>query len=146
MRGDEHGLRKEFFDLAGARHGALVFVGKFFDTENGDDVLQVLVALQNRFHAARHGVMLRADDARIENARGAGQRIDRRIDAALDDLPAQVRRGIEMRKGRGRRGVRIIVSGNVNRLHRSNRSALRRSNALLQLADFGVEVRLVADG
>jgi len=48
--------------------------------------------------------VLRADDARIENARGAGQRIDRRIDAALDDLPAQVRRGIEMRKGRGGAG------------------------------------------
>src|SRR6266849_180714 len=146
LRGDEHGLRQKLLNLAGACHGALVLVGKFFDAENGDDVLQILIALQNQFHAARHGVVLRADDARIKNARGAGQWVDRRIDTALDDLPAQVRRGIEMRKGRGRRGVRIIVSGNVNRLHRSNRSALRRSDALLQLADFGVEVRLVADG
>src|SRR5580704_6768121 len=48
LRGNEHGLRKEFFDTACAGDGALVFVGKFFDTENGDDVLQVLVALKNR--------------------------------------------------------------------------------------------------
>src|SRR5713226_7501009 len=33
----EHRLRKELFDLACARHGALVFIGKFFDAENGDD-------------------------------------------------------------------------------------------------------------
>src|SRR6266851_5960844 len=38
LRGHEHRLRKEPFDLAGPRHGALVFVRKFFDTENGDDV------------------------------------------------------------------------------------------------------------
>src|SRR6266446_322178 len=146
LRGDEHGLRQKFLNLAGACHGALVLIGKFFDAENGDDVLQILVALQNQFHAACHGIVLRADDARIENARGAGQWIDRRINAALDDLSAQVRRGIKMRKGRGRCGVRIVVGGNINRLHRSNRSALGRSDALLQLADFGVEVGLVADG
>ena len=32
----------------------------------------------------------------------------------------------------------------MNRLHRSNRTALRRSDAFLQFADFSVEVRLVA--
>ncbi len=51
-----------------------------------------------------------------------------------------------MRKGCGRSGVRVVVGGNVNGLHGSNRSALRRSDALLQLADFGVQVRLVANG
>src|SRR5258708_5363109 len=51
-----------------------------------------------------------------------------------------------MRKGCGRSWVRIVIGGNVNGLHRSNRSALRRSDALLQLADFGVQVRLVANG
>src|SRR6266404_5836454 len=84
LRGDEHRLREEFLDLAGTRHGALVLIGKLFNPENGDDVLQVLVALQNRLHTARNGVVLRADNARIENARGAGQRINRRINAALD--------------------------------------------------------------
>ena len=43
-------LREEPLDLARARHGQLVFVAQFVDAENGDDVLQILVALQNALH------------------------------------------------------------------------------------------------
>src|SRR5258708_5872656 len=146
LRGDEHRLREKFLDLAGTRHGALVLIGKLFNPENGDDVLQVLVALQNGLHAARHGVVLRADNARIENARGAGQRINRRINAALDDLPAEVGRRVQVRERRGGSRVRVVVSGHVNGLHGSDRSTLCRSDALLQFTDFGVQVRLVAHG
>src|SRR5271154_1476561 len=67
LRGNEHGLRKEFLDAACACNGALVFIGKFFDTENGDDVLQIFVTLKNGLHRASDGVMFLADDARIEN-------------------------------------------------------------------------------
>ncbi len=49
------------------------------------------------------------------------------------------------KRGRGRR-VGIVVGGHEDGLHRSNRAVLGRSDALLQLADFGVEVWLVADG
>src|SRR5581483_5928288 len=62
LRRDEHRLRQEFFDLPRARHGQLVLVRKFLDSENRDDVLQVLVALQNRLHPARHRVVLRSHD------------------------------------------------------------------------------------
>src|SRR5215472_13596138 len=104
----EHWLRKELLDAPRARDRPLVFVGKFFNSEDGDNVLQVLVALQNRLDRARHGVMLLSNDARIENAREAGQRIDRGINAAFHNLPAQVRGGVEVREGCGRRGVRVI--------------------------------------
>ncbi len=85
------------------------------------------------------------DDARIENARIAGQRIDGGINAALDDLAAEVGGGVEVRKRRGRSRVRVVVGGHVNGLHGSDRAGLRGSDALLQFANFGVEVRLVAD-
>src|SRR6266481_6392023 len=145
LRRDEHRLRKEFFDLACPRHGALVFIGKFFDAQDGDDVLQVLVALKNRFYPARDGIVLRTDDARIENARRAGQRIDGRIDAAFHDLPAEVGCSIQVCKRRGRSRVRVVVRWNVNGLHGSDRAALGRSDALLQFANFRVEVWLVTD-
>ena len=87
--------------------------------------------------------MVLPQNARIENAREAGQRIDRGINAALHDLPAQVRGRIKVRESRGRRGIGIIVRRHINRLHGSDRSALGRRDAFLQLADFGVEVRLV---
>ncbi len=90
--------------------------------------------------------MFLADDARIKNAREAGQRIDGGIDAAFHDLAAQVSGGVQVREGRGRSGIGVVVGRHVNRLHRSDRAVLRGSDALLQLADFGVEVRLITDG
>src|SRR6476646_9305024 len=90
--------------------------------------------------------MLRADDARIQNARGTSQRIDGRINTAFDDLTAEVGSGVQMRES-GRRGrIRVVIGGNVDGLHRGDRTGLRRSDALLQFTDFRIEVRLVADG
>src|SRR3546814_17786315 len=60
--------------------------------EDGDDVLQRLVDLQDFLHAAGDAVMLVADDARIEDARGRVERIHRRIDAELGDLRSEERR------------------------------------------------------
>src|SRR5439155_4369987 len=78
-------LREEPLYLARARYGELVFVRQLVDAEDGDDVLQILVALQDALDLLRHGVMFVADDARIENAGRRRQRIDRRIDAQFGD-------------------------------------------------------------
>ena len=90
--------------------------------------------------------MLVADDARVEDARGGGQRIDRRVDAELDDRARQVRRRVEVGEGRGRRRVGVVVGRHVDRLHRGDRALLRRGDALLQLAHLRQQRRLVADG
>src|SRR5204863_1712803 len=45
--GDEHRLREEPLDLAGARNDQLVLVGQLVDAQDGDDVLQLLVALED---------------------------------------------------------------------------------------------------
>ena len=82
-------------------------------------------------------------DARIENARIAGQRIHGRVDAAFHNLPAQVRGRIQVCECRGGRRVRIIIRRHINRLHRGNRTGLRRSDAFLKLADFCIQVRLI---
>ena len=60
-------LREEALDLTGARHGQLVFFGKFVHAEDSDDVLEVLVLLKNRFHRTGNVVMLLAQDSGIEN-------------------------------------------------------------------------------
>src|ERR1700722_5175614 len=145
LLGHEHGLGKEFFDFARARDGLLVVVGKFFDAQNGDDVLQFLVTLQNGFHGAGDVVMFLSNNARIQNARKAGQRINGGINAALDDLAAQVGGGIQVRESRRGSWIGVIVRRNVNGLHGSDRAIFCGRDALLEFADFGVEVRLVAD-
>src|SRR5919204_3860275 len=76
--GHDHGLRQEALDLARARHGELVLVAQLVDAEDGDDVLQVLVALQHALDALRDVVVLLAHHARVENRRRRGQRIHSR--------------------------------------------------------------------
>ncbi|MEZ5287021.1 MAG: hypothetical protein R2712_19890 [Vicinamibacterales bacterium] len=146
LRGHEEGLREEPLNLAGAGHGAPVFLGQLVDAEDGDDVLQVLVALQDLLHLARDVVVLVADDARIQDARAGRQRVHGGVDAELRDLARQVGRRVEVREGGGRRRVRVVVGGHVDGLHRGDGPLLGRGDALLQLAHLGEQGRLVADG
>ena len=78
--GDMEGLRQEALDFARAGDGDLVVLGELVDTKDGNDVLQILVPLQNPLDALCDVVMLLADDARAENARGGGKGIDGRVD------------------------------------------------------------------
>ena len=142
---DEERLRQELLDLARARHGELVVFRQLVDAENRDDVLQVLVALQDLLHLPGDVVVLVAEDARVENARGRRQRIDRRVDAQLGNRARQVRRRVEVREGRRRRRVGVVVGRHVDRLHRRDRALLRRGDALLHLAHLAQQRRLVAD-
>ena len=82
----------------------------------------------------------------IENARGRSQRIDGRVDADGGDIARKVRSGVEVRERRRRSGIGVIVGGHVDGLHRRDGSVLGGSDALLQLAHLGGEVRLVSDG
>ena len=51
-----------------------------------------------------------------------------------------------MREGRRRRRIGVVVGRHIDRLHRRDRALLRRGDALLQLAHFREQRRLVADG
>ena len=62
------------------------------------------------------------------------------------DLPLEHRRGVKVRERRRRRRVGVVVGGHVDGLHRGDRAALGRGDALLELAHFGGERRLVTDG
>ena len=137
-------LREELLDLAGARHGLFVIVGKLVDAENRDDVLQILVALEDLLHLLRDVVVLLADDARIENAGAGGQRIDGRVNALLHQAARQVGGGIQVRERGGRRGIGIVVGGHVNGLHGRDGTLLGGRDALLQFAHFGGQVGLIS--
>src|SRR3984893_16948518 len=57
LRRHEHRLRHEFLNAPRPRHGPLIFVRQFFDSQNRDDVLQIFVALQHRLNRTGHGIM-----------------------------------------------------------------------------------------
>src|SRR5579884_926805 len=101
---DAERLRKEPLDAAGTRHDQLIFVRKLVDAEDRDDVLQLFIAVQDLLHGARNLVVLRTDDVGLEDLRGGGQRVDRRVDAFLGDAPLQIDVGVQVRESRGGAG------------------------------------------
>ena len=81
LLGRHHVLRQEPLDAPGALDELLVLFGQLVDTEDGDDVLKVLVALQDSDDFLSHAVVLVTDDTRVEDGRARGQRVHRREDA-----------------------------------------------------------------
>src|SRR6478735_4869478 len=101
--GDVERLAEEALDLARALDGELILFAELVHAENGDDVLQRLVALQRLLHAARGVVVFLPDDRRGQHTAGRVERVDRRVDADLGDRAAE--RGGRVQVGeRGRRG------------------------------------------
>src|SRR4029077_8569514 len=78
LLGNVKRLREELLNFARARHDYFLVFAEFIDTQNGNDVLQVIISLQNFLYALGHIVVLLPDDSGIENARGGSQRINRR--------------------------------------------------------------------
>src|SRR5437868_7200062 len=94
--GHEERLRQELLDAAGPVHHLLVLLAQLLDAEDGDDVLQLAVALQDLLDAVGDGVVLLADVLRLEDVAVGGQRVHGRVDALLADAPLQVDKGVEV--------------------------------------------------
>src|SRR5690606_28777160 len=138
-------LREELLDAAGPRDGDLVLLGQLVDTEDRDDVLQLLVLLQDRLHPGGDLVVLLAHVLRAEAARGGGQRVHRGVQTTRGDLTRELGGGVQVREGRRRRRAGVVVGGHVERLQGGDRVAARGGDALLEDAHLVGEVRLVAD-
>src|SRR5665647_3183495 len=146
LLGDVEGLREEALDLAGALDHDLVLVGELVHAQDGDDVLQLAVALEDLLYADGDLVVFVADRVPREDARRGVERVYRRIDALLHDGAREDRGRVEVRERGGRRRVGEVVGRHVDGLHRRHRAALRGGDALLQLAHLVGEGGLVAHG
>src|SRR5690606_20391902 len=104
------------------------------DTEDGDDVLQVAVALQDPLDLGGDEVVLLPHDLRVEGAARGVERVDRRVDAQGGQRTGEHRGGVEVGERRVRRRVGDVVGGDVDRLQRGDRPALKGRDALLEEA------------
>ena len=143
--GDVKGLGQEALNFARPSDGHAVFFRKLIHTENRDDILQILIALQNQLHRTSDLVMLRADDMGIQNPRSSVERIDGGINAQLGDLSRKNRGRIEMSKGRRRSRIGEIVGRDINSLDGCYRTFMRRRYTFLQFAQVGRQGRLITD-
>ncbi len=142
----EEGLGEEALNFARSGDSQLVFVGQLVHAQDGNDVLELLVALEGALDRARRLVVLLTDHVGIEDTAGGVQRIHGRVDAQLRDLPRQHQGGVEVGEGGGRRRVGEVVRGHIDRLEGGNGAGPRRGDALLQQAHFQGQGGLVAHG
>ena len=111
-------LAQEALDLAGTQHRELVLRRKLVHSENRDDVLEILVALQDLLYSPRDVVMLLTDDFGREGTRGRSERIHGRVDPQLGNRAFQDDGRVQVGEGGGGCGVGQIVGWHVHRLKR----------------------------
>src|ERR671916_777729 len=116
LLGDEERLREEALDSARPPDDDLVLLGELVDAENGDNVLELLVALQDVLDLLGDLVVLVADDRGVEDRGRGGQRVNRRVDALLGEVTRELDRRVEVGKHRERSRVGEVVRGDVDRL------------------------------
>mmetsp|Transcript_1202 Transcript_1202/g.3051 ORF Transcript_1202/g.3051 Transcript_1202/m.3051 type:complete len:274 (-) Transcript_1202:907-1728(-) len=143
--GHEEGLRQEALYLPSTRDGQLVLFAQLVHAEDGDDVLERLVVLQDLLGAAGDVVVALPDDRGVQHAGGGVQGVDRRVDAELRNLARQHRRGVQVSERGGRSRIGQVVSGHVDGLHRRDGALLGGGDALLQGCQVCGQRGLVAD-
>ena len=137
-------LRQEPLNLPGARHNQFVVFRQFIHTENGDDVLQRLIALENPLDVPRNLVMLLTNHPRIKDTRCGIEWVNRRVDAFFRNRAVQNRRRIKVGEGRCRRRVGKVVRWHINGLYGCNGTLSRCRDPLLQTAHIRCEGWLIA--
>ena len=90
--------------------------------------------------------MFLADDFRGERARGGGQRVDGRENAQFGNGALQHDGGVQVGEGGGGRRVGQVVRRDIDGLEGGDGAFLGGGDAFLQVAHFGGEGGLVADG
>src|SRR5690606_29480721 len=146
LRGHVRVLREELLDLAGASHDDLVLFGELVHTEDGDDVLKFLVALQDRLDGGGGVVVVLAHVTRVEDSRGGRQGDNSGVQTGRGGRTGEFRSGVQVRERRGGSGVGVVVGRHVDGLERRNGVPTRGGDALLQLSHFVGQVGLVAHG
>jgi len=92
-------------------HGALEFVRRVVEAQDGEDVLQVLVFLEDALDHARRVVVVFSDDALTQNRADRTKRVDRRVDATFGDGAFQ-----RERRGRDQELPQDLPPGGAERL------------------------------
>ena len=92
----EEWLRQESLDLSCAGNDDFVVVGKFFHTEDGDDILQFFVALEDSLYAAGYFVVFFAEYVRVKDTGSGVQGVNGRIDTQFCNGTVQYGGSIQM--------------------------------------------------
>src|SRR5690606_10437877 len=136
-------LGQEALNLTSTCDQLLVGFRQLVHTQNRDDVLQFLVALQYVLNATGAIIVLLANYQRIQRTAGGVQRVNGRVDTQGSNITRQNDGGVQVGEGGRRARVGQVVRGNVYGLDRGERTGLGGGDALLQNAHFLGQSRLI---
>ena len=92
--GHREGLGEILLHPAGTIYGLAVLSAELFHTKDGNNILQLTIALQQLLGSAGHGIVPLSDDVRLQDAGGGFQGIYCRINALLHDFTGEDGRGV----------------------------------------------------
>src|SRR5262249_5176377 len=136
-------LAEKPLNFSRSLNSQLVLRAQFIHSKNSDDVLKIFVSLQYSLHISSDVVMIFPNNLGGEYLRCRCQRIDCRLNSYLGDGPLKEDGRTQVCESVCGRGISEIVSWNIHRLERSDRSFFCRCNSLLQIAHLSSKSRLV---
>ena len=96
LLGYAEGLGHEALYLTSTGYDELILVRELVHTQDGDDVLQLLVTLQDLLNLTRYIVMLETNHLGGEDGGAGIQRVYRRVDALGRNVTGQYGGGIQV--------------------------------------------------
>jgi hypothetical protein len=144
--GDSERLAQETLDLTGTLDGKLVSLRQLVHAQNGNDILETLVLLEDLLDTESGVVVLLADNSGVEHTGGGVERVDSRVDTQLRDTTGQDSGGVQVSEGGGRGRISQIISRDVDGLDGSDGTLLGGGNTLLHTTHVDSESGLVTDG
>ncbi len=146
LLGNEEGLGEEALDTTSASDGEFVVFAEFVHAEDGDNILEVFVALEDLLNHTSDAIVFFADDMGVEDAGGGVEGVDGGVDAEGGDLAGKDGGCVKVGEGGCGCGVGQVVSGDVDGLNGGDGAFFGGGDAFLEGAHLGGEGGLVTDG
>ena len=110
------GLGHETLDFTGTLDSQFVLLGELIHSQNGNDVLERLVVLENLLDTSGDTVVLVTHNSRVEDTGLGVKRVDGRVNTQLGNGTRQDSCGVQVSKSGSGSRIRQVISRDVNGL------------------------------
>jgi len=138
-------LGEETLNLSGTSDGHLILFGEIIHTQNGNNILQRSVVLEELLDATSGVVVNLTDDGGVQHTGGGIEGIHSGVDTELSEGTRQHSGGIKMSESGGGSGIGQIISRHVDSLDGGDGTGTGGGNTLLEGTQIGGKGGLISD-
>ena len=118
--GNTEWLGQESLDSSGSGDSHSVLFRQLVHTQNGNDILQGLVVLDQLLHTSCNVVVLVTNDSWVEHSRGRLQWVHSWVDTQFSNSTGKYRGGVHVSKRGGWGRVSKVISWHIDSLQQQN--------------------------